>query len=375
MTGRYLEEAVLKGRLFLCLEPWQVFLSKTMLTSRYGESTWVAQISLGAGEPVAHTVETHADHRRLAALALRSRRPVGAGRRDGCRCAVLHCLMPSSQERVSHLGQWERMMPALESAWKEMEASNGPRDVTQLTARAFDEAQPGGEHAYIGAHANLTVAHEHLDALIALLASHGASPRVPFNLLRPIMETSFKALWVLEPAEGLVRRQRGLRLEVLDYLERRKWLREYEKAPSISRQIGEVIADSRAKTEPKYRREAEVLSMTWDQVQRDLNIIDGLRDLDVVQTMKPWGPPHFRAAWRTLSGFQHGYSYALLSNSTINAQVPIPGGSLVEVTVSDEALDMQGMLCLYLMWEACRLYARRSTRRWSAGISSDFRLE
>ena len=254
-------------------------------------------------------------------------------------------------------------MPALESAWKEMEASNGPRDATVLSARAFDEAQVGGERAYIGAHANLTVAREHLDALIALLASHGASPRVPFNLLRPIMETSFKVLWVLEPAEGLVRRQRGLRLEALDYFERRKWLSEYEKVPSISRQVGEVIANSRAETEPKYRSEAAALSMTWDQVRRDLNIVDGLRDLDVVQAMSPWGPPHFRAAWRTLSGFQHGYSYALLNNSTINDEVPVPGGALVNVTISDEALDGQAMLCLYLMWEACRLYARRSTRR------------
>lgn len=245
-------------------------------------------------------------------------------------------------------------MPALESAWKEMEASNGPRDTTRLTARAFDEAQVGGERTYIGAHANLTVAHEHLDALIALLASHGASPRVPFNLLRPIMETSFKALWVLEPVDGLVRRQHGLRLEVEDYRQRLNWLKEYEKDPAISQQIGQVIARSRAETERKYRDEAQALSMTWDQARCGPNITKDLGDLDVVQALGTSGPPHLQATWRSLSGFQHGHSYALLAHSTITTEVSIPGGSLVHVTISDEALEGQGMLCCYLMLSSAR---------------------
>ena len=252
-------------------------------------------------------------------------------------------------------------MPALETAWAQMEASDGPRDLTRLTARAFDEAQPGGSRVYVGAHANLSVAREHLDALIALLASHGAGPRVPWNLLRPILETSFKALWVLEPNDGLVRRQRGLRLEVLDYLERQKYLEEFQKDPDVGRQIADVLARSRAETEPKYRRDAEALSMSWKDARQSLNTIDGLRDLAVVRDLSTSGPALYRAAWRTLSGFEHGYNHALMANSTITSEIPIPGGFRVNVIISDEAFETQSVLCLYLMLQACCLYARRST--------------
>jgi hypothetical protein len=106
--------------------------------------------------------------------------------------------------------QVAELVARLEALW------DRPRDPTALTARAFDEAQTAGTRTYIEAQRCLGVAIDNHEALLALLQADGATVWAPWSLIRPTVESSFLALWLLDPVSGLERRRRGLRLEVQD---------------------------------------------------------------------------------------------------------------------------------------------------------------
>jgi hypothetical protein len=60
-----------------------------------------------------------------------------------------------------------------------------------------------------------------------------------------------------------------------------------------------------------YRSEAAALGVPFDRVHQKINVTNELPQLNVVR-----GEPDFAAflegTWRLLSGFEHGYSWALL---------------------------------------------------------------
>lgn len=112
--------------------------------------------------------------------------------------------------------QWERIFALAD----DVERCEAPRSDLGFTARKYDESQPAGHRGYILAYGHIQAGLEHIDALRGLLQHHGATPRAPWTLMRAIFEAGFWTTWLMEPVDGLVRRQRGLRLEVRGMVER-----------------------------------------------------------------------------------------------------------------------------------------------------------
>jgi len=166
------------------------------------------------------------------------------------------------------LGRVSNMRHVVDLSWARADRAMDS-DVGQiLTTRRMDEAQVAGTRVDIGAHAQLLNAMDNLDGLWALLQHHGATTWAPWNLLRPAFEAAFHALWVLEPTEGLTRRRRGLRLEVINYIQRLNHLHELVAIPGLSKLVGgELALRSHADVESVYRREAEALGLTYGQAE------------------------------------------------------------------------------------------------------------
>jgi len=261
------------------------------------------------------------------------------------------------------LRSWSNALQVLGQIWPAVErADNGARG-RYLSARAFDEAQVGGERLYINVHMQLMSAREHLQALLALLEHHGAGPMAPWTMLRPVLLGAFHALWALDPEEGPERRRRGLRLEVISYSQRLKWLGEYVSSPGLSKLVAKEIAETKATVGKKYRDEADALGIDWGLAQQAVDVTGEIKKLRSITQLGGVGPAHYAATWRSLSGFSHGYGYALVANSNLSADIPIPGGSFVKAVIKEDAFEMQGLVSIYLLLEACRLFVGRSTGR------------
>lgn len=260
------------------------------------------------------------------------------------------------------LGRVSSMRHGVDMSWARADRAMDS-DVGQiLTARRMDEAQVAGTRVYIGAHAQLLNAMDNLDGLWALLQHHGATTWAPWNLLRPAFEAAFRALWVLEPTEGLTRRRRGLRLEVDNYVQRLNHLQELVAIPERSKLVGGELARSQADVESVYRREAEALGLTYGQARQQINVVDELRRLDATKALGPDSAAMVPACWRVLSGSQHGLPYAALQNSDIEVQAPMPGGQRVLASMKDQAFESHTSVTLWLVWQACDRLANRCTR-------------
>ncbi len=232
-----------------------------------------------------------------------------------------------------------------------------PRRDLVLTARTLDEAQPGGPRVYIGASAHLGNAMEHLHTLQTLLEHHGVTPRAPWTLMRPVFESAFWAVWLLEPDDGRIRRQRALRLEVLDLKERGKYFAAF-RMPSEHR---ERIAERERARQAIYRAEADAIGLDWSRAGQKPSVVGELVKLSAVKNLGGVGGSVV-GVWRSLSGIQHGHPYAVLANSDVTATVPIPGGSADTVTINDDAFQVVGMVTNYLLLAAFELMVSRSTR-------------
>src|SRR5689334_1447116 len=107
------------------------------------------------------------------------------------------------------MGETERHWNAIFEIAERLDDAEDKADVG-LTARKFDEAQPAGHRAYMLASGHILTGLEHIDALRSLITSFGATPRAPWTLLRAVFEAGFWSTWLMEPDDGLTRRQRGL---------------------------------------------------------------------------------------------------------------------------------------------------------------------
>lgn len=252
--------------------------------------------------------------------------------------------------------QWEQM----DLLAKRMQTvSKQPPHSAVLTDRRFDESQPAGHRGWINAHAYIQGGMEHLDALRFMLSNFGATPRVPWTILRSVFESGFWAAWLLDPDDGLERRRRGLRLEVRGSIERKNVYDAHLKHDPHER---DRVASGHLLDETTYRREATQLGMTWEATKRKITTVDELPKLSAVAALGSDSDPMI-GIWRSLSGLQHGYAYALVMNSTrVGEQRTILGGAEQTLTISDHAFQAQGVAANHLMVSAMNLYIRRSTR-------------
>src|SRR5450759_3433442 len=197
-------------------------------------------------------------------------------------------------------GRLANMRHVLDLSWANAERTMDLDVGHALTARRMDEAQVAGPRVYIGAHLHL--------------------------------------------------------LNAMD-----KYLREFVAMPEFSKRVGEEIARSQADVESVYLSEATALNLTYGQAKQPINVTEELPRLDATKAIGPESMAIVPACWRVLSGSQHGLPYALLHNSNIQVQAPVPGGQRVLASMKDEAFELYASVTLWLVWQACDRLTYRCT--------------
>jgi hypothetical protein len=238
------------------------------------------------------------------------------------------------------------------------------REHYRLTQRLFDEARPAGLRTYIHAFQGIKTAWENYSAVFGLLQGpHGATPIAPYNLVRPAFEAAFYALWALEPEDGSERCLRGLRLTVEDNRQRSGWIEELIKIPELTEAERQHMREPVAKANNVYQREAEALRVNWPkQVKQKLNVEQAIPKLQhIVDLADPLILHTTVAAWRQLSGYQHGHVYALVGGSDLSREFEIPGGALVRVTMRDQDFTLAMQHAALMQLWAVETYIARTT--------------
>lgn len=227
-----------------------------------------------------------------------------------------------------------------------------------LTARKIDEGQVAGHRPYIAARAHLDGGMEHVHALQDLFEHVGASPRAPWTLLRSVFEAGFWATWILEPHDGELRRQRGLRVEARGLAERDN----YYRALLINEpEALAVLEPEHAEQTRKLRDEASRLGLSWSKAKDRINVVFELERLETLRTDPELRGP-ILGIWRSLSGMQHGYAYALMANSDMTDETPILGGARGTVSINDDAFIMAASGAHRLLLAGMTLLIERMTR-------------
>jgi hypothetical protein len=227
-----------------------------------------------------------------------------------------------------------------------------------LSARAFDESQVAGPRTYMGAERYLNVARDNHEALLALLKHHGATLWAPWSLLRPAFETSFFAAWILDPEDGRERRARGLRCELIDFYEQRKHRAAFGVFPEVRKLLEASDEEAERGRLNVYRTEAAALGRSFDKLHQKINVTAELPKLSFVKTQHQLAP-FLEATWRQLSGFEHGFGWALLSGTDRKVEAHVPGGATLELVINDDVFVNAAKSTYFLLVSACRLFARR----------------
>lgn len=248
---------------------------------------------------------------------------------------------------------------------KEVEDLRGvaPNATNDLTDRFVDQNLTAGHRVYVAASSHLSNAFEHHDALWALIYSEfGMTPRAPWSLLRPIFESGFWATWVLDPRDSFARRRRGLRLELSDDREERAWINELPLPDEAKRAAGRGVDAERV-----YRAEAKELRLDWKDARRLPPVVEEIKLTALAKRDRERDLGAMLAAtWRSLSGQQHGYPWALMRNSNMPEKIPVQGGFTGVVSVNDDAFIVAAKASYALLIEAASLYVSRSTKHSSA---------
>jgi hypothetical protein len=233
-----------------------------------------------------------------------------------------------------------------------------------LSDRAFDESQPAGPRTYMAVDRYLGVAADNHEALLSVLEHHGATLWAPWSLLRPIFESSFMAAWILEPNDGQERRARGLRVEGVDAYEQRKRTAAFKAFDAIRQLIEDHEAETNAGAMATYKAEAAALGRRWDTVRAKVNVLDELSKMPFLRA-QPDMIPSLEATWRLLSGYEHGFGWALLRGSDKQVIGKIDGGSEIRLVMNDETFELAAKSAYFLLMRACRVLRTRHLGRTS----------
>ena len=206
---------------------------------------------------------------------------------------------------------WQRVAALDEQAHRAMQSWHS----MQFTARFVDEAQPAGPRIYIGVTRLLDIAIDNQEAFQSLITNRGVTHWSQWNLLRPVFEASFYAIWVLDPNDSRERRRRGLRLEILDSREQKNWIDSLREV-GLDEEVIAANAQRQARATEVYRTEATALGLTWERATQPVKLITELPKLAYTREMYSDELNNFLISkWRRLSGFQHGFGYALMAGA------------------------------------------------------------
>jgi hypothetical protein len=143
-----------------------------------------------------------------------------------------------------------------------------------------------------------------------------------------------------------------LRLAVEDNRQRGLWKKELMKIPELTEADREHMWEPVANASHVYHTEAQALGVKWPQVTQRVNVEQEIPKLQHIGDLADPLILHTTvAAWRQLSGYQHGRISAIVSGSDLSREFEIPGGALVRVTINDQdftlAMQHAGLMQLW----------------------------
>ncbi|MGC4855346.1 hypothetical protein ACLQ24_18640 [Micromonospora sp. DT4] len=258
----------------------------------------------------------------------------------------MRALVPTGNQM--NLGNLPEYWRVLAGEFRELESLPSLDGRYLLSARAFDEAQVAGPRTYMAVIKYLGVARDNHEALLALLKHHGATLWAPWSLLRPTFEAAFLAAWILDPDVGRVRRIRGLRSEVQDFYEQRKHRGAFKALPELRTLIEDSERGEEQDSLKTYRAEAAQLGEPFDKIHQRIVVTNELPKLSFVGGQADFAA-FLEGTWRLLSGFEHGYSWALLRGTHQGAEAEIPGGASVHLVIDDDEFVIAAKTTYFLL--------------------------
>jgi hypothetical protein len=156
----------------------------------------------------------------------------------------------------------------------------------------------------------------------------------------------------------------GLRLAVEDNRQRGLRIEELIKIPELTDAQRQLMREPVAKPSKVYRDEAQALGVSWQAASQRPKVEQEIPKLQhIVDLADPLILHMTVAAWRQLSGFQHGHVYAIVGGSAVSREFEIPGGALVRVTMRDQdfGIAMQ-QAALMQLWAVETYIARTITQ-------------
>jgi hypothetical protein len=111
-----------------------------------------------------------------------------------------------------------------------------------------------------------------------------------------------------------------------------------------------------------YKSEASALGLTWALANQAVNLITELPKLAYTREMYSDEFNSFLVStWRRLSGFQHGFGYALIAGADKGRSIPIPGGESLYISTNDQDLVNTCKIVSAFHIAALQLVIRRNT--------------
>lgn len=276
--------------------------------------------------------------------------------------ANLDSMFPTGE--TIDLGDFNKVRQWVRGARERVEQVGGDfKPTSVLTARTMDVRQAAGHRVYIGADRLIGVAYENFTMFDRLIHEVGFTPHAPYSLLRPVLESSVWAAWLLDPKHSPVRRQRALWLDVQDFKNELAYFKELE-ASEIGQEARTLRSDRGEAVWPVFESEAAEMRLNFPQLKgKRVPTTEVLSGLECLRA--DWGSELaavIAAEWRKQSGFQHGKAWSTVRSSNVTREVKIDGGRHITITPDDTSATIAYQVAVFPFISACNLYVRRTTR-------------
>ena len=230
-----------------------------------------------------------------------------------------------------------------------------------FTDRKFDEVSRTGQRMYIQARHFIQTARDNQKALEEMLASIGARPYAPWNLVRPAFESSLYAIWMLEPDNQRERLRRSLRIAWEEQRQHTARLKLIVKISGAAGHDDVLRAEARDREiKRRYEDEATVLNMSRKDLTAKVILTDEIPRLRSLTAMEGVHPDFHLLKWRELSGVQHGEMGAMNLLSDTNYGLKIPGGFTAVISLNDNSFVATCYSAAAMQMTAMSLYVQRS---------------
>lgn len=266
-----------------------------------------------------------------------------------------------TRDQQTDLSEFVQLWDFLEQAHTDVERMPDHGTArTALAPRQIDRTRPAGNRIYIHANTLIGSAWEHHQAFRHLIHTDGFTPRAPFTLLRPVLECSLLALWLLDPDDSETRCRRALHMEVQDWRAEKAYTTELGKLPH-ARGLREAAAAELNGVSKVYREEADQLGVEYrDLNKQPINLTDEIPKIDALRAFTDDDfATHVVAEWRRLSGYTHGKVWSLYLGSDSPQAVEIPGGQRMYLVPSDTSIKAAITITGKVFLSAMVLYINR----------------